>query len=118
MEILNYKCPNCSAGLEFNSKTQKMACEYCGNSYTVEELEELEEQKEEPLKEEDSRGHWEGFDPESGRRRNFCMELSFLRSRACGRKNSRSACVPLLHESDDHAGAVSGYLPAGLCDTI
>lgn len=56
MEILNYKCPNCSAGLEFNSKTQKMACEYCGNSYTVEELEELEEQKEEPLKEEDSRG--------------------------------------------------------------
>lgn len=50
MEILNYKCPNCSAGLEFNSKTQKMACEYCGNSYTVEELEELEEQKEEPLK--------------------------------------------------------------------
>ena len=41
MEILNYKCPNCSAGLEFNSKTQKMACEYCGNSYTVEELEEL-----------------------------------------------------------------------------
>ena len=52
MEILNYKCPNCSAGLEFNSKTQKMACEYCGNSYTVEELEELEEQKEEPLKEE------------------------------------------------------------------
>ena len=65
MEILNYKCPNCSAGLEFNSKTQKMACEYCGNSYTVEELEELEEQKEEPLKEEDSRGHWEGFDPES-----------------------------------------------------
>lgn len=58
-------CPNCSAGLEFNSKTQKMACEYCGNSYTVEELEELEEQKEEPLKEEDSRGHWEGFDPES-----------------------------------------------------
>ena len=45
MEILNYKCPNCSAGLEFNSKTQKMACEYCGNSYTVEELEELEEPK-------------------------------------------------------------------------
>ena len=65
MEILNYKCPNCSAGLEFNSKTQKMACEYCGNSYTVEELEELEEQKEEPLKEEDSRGHWEEFDPEA-----------------------------------------------------
>ena len=99
MEILNYKCPNCSAGLEFNSKTQKMACEYCGNSYTVEELEELEEQKEEPLKEEDSRGHWEGFDPESWNPDGgeiFCMELSFLRSRACGRKNSRSAlCAPI-----------------------
>lgn len=38
--VLNYKCPNCSAGLTFDSKTQKMTCQYCGSSYSIDELEE------------------------------------------------------------------------------
>ena len=63
MEVLNYKCPNCSAGLKFDSKTQKMACEYCGSSYSVEELEQIA-QEGEPLEEEDEKEHWEGFSPE------------------------------------------------------
>ena len=62
MEVLNYKCPNCSAGLKFDSSTQKMTCEYCGSSYTVEELEELV-QTADPLEKEDTKEHWEGFDP-------------------------------------------------------
>lgn len=45
-EILDYKCPNCSAPLIFDSKSQKMMCEFCGSSYTLEELELLK--KEEP----------------------------------------------------------------------
>ncbi|MDO4340124.1 MAG: hypothetical protein Q4C91_18870 [Eubacteriales bacterium] len=63
MDVLNYKCPNCTAGLVFDSKTQKMSCEYCGSTFTVEEL---EAQKEEELREEkeNSTGHWEGFSPE------------------------------------------------------
>ncbi|MBQ7370755.1 MAG: hypothetical protein IJW67_02530, partial [Blautia sp.] len=40
-DILNYKCPNCSAPLIFNSKTQKMTCDFCGSSYTLEELQEI-----------------------------------------------------------------------------
>ena len=32
-DTLNYKCPNCSAGLTFESKSQKMKCEYCGSTY-------------------------------------------------------------------------------------
>ena len=40
-DIQDYKCPNCSAPLVFNSKTQKMTCEFCGSSYTIEELQAL-----------------------------------------------------------------------------
>ena len=36
MDTVNYKCPNCSAGLAFDSKSQKMKCEYCGNTYSLE----------------------------------------------------------------------------------
>ena len=43
MDTVNYKCPNCSAGLAFDSKSQKMKCEYCGNTYSLEELEQLAE---------------------------------------------------------------------------
>ncbi len=31
------KCPNCDAPIEFDSSTQKMTCEYCGNEMTVDE---------------------------------------------------------------------------------
>ena len=42
METLDHKCPSCTANIPFNPKTQKWDCEYCGNSYTLEELNEFE----------------------------------------------------------------------------
>lgn len=62
MDVLNYKCPNCSAALVFDSKTQKMKCEYCGNTYSLEELDRLAEQQENIN--EDTEKHWKGFEPE------------------------------------------------------
>ena len=59
MDTVNYKCPNCSAGLAFDSKSQKMKCEYCGNTYSLEELEQLAEQQD--TVKEDTTTHWEGF---------------------------------------------------------
>lgn len=58
MDTVNYKCPNCSAGLAFDSKSQKMKCEYCGNAYSLEELEQLAEQQD--TVKEDTTTHWEG----------------------------------------------------------
>lgn len=63
MSVVNYQCPNCTAGLAFDSKTQKMSCEFCGSTFTVEELERMKEQEIRESKEETS-GHWEGFEPE------------------------------------------------------
>lgn len=38
MESVEYKCPNCSADLKFNPATQKLDCEYCLSSFTVDEI--------------------------------------------------------------------------------
>lgn len=62
MEVLNYQCPNCSAGLTFDSRTQKMVCEYCGSSFSMEELEAWKEEG--TQEEEDSTQHWEEFTPQ------------------------------------------------------
>ena len=42
METVDHKCPSCTAPLPFNPEIQKWKCEYCGNEYTLEELEKYE----------------------------------------------------------------------------
>lgn len=41
MESVEYKCPNCNADLKFNPQLQKLDCEYCLSSFTIEEVERL-----------------------------------------------------------------------------
>lgn len=41
MESVEYKCPNCNADLKFNPTTQKLECEYCLSSFTVEEIKQV-----------------------------------------------------------------------------
>lgn len=40
-QVTNYKCPSCTADLKFSAKSGKLECDYCGNSYSVEEIENL-----------------------------------------------------------------------------
>lgn len=40
-QVTNYKCPSCTGPLHFDSRTGKMECEYCGSSFTVNEIEAL-----------------------------------------------------------------------------
>ena len=46
-QITNYQCPACTGGLHFSSATGKLECEYCGSSFTVEEIEAFYAQKDE-----------------------------------------------------------------------
>lgn len=39
MEVTDYKCLSCSANLHFDPVTQKWSCDYCGSSYSLEDLE-------------------------------------------------------------------------------
>ena len=37
-QITNYQCPACTGPLQFSPYTGKLECEYCGSSFTTEEV--------------------------------------------------------------------------------
>ena len=46
-ELFEYKCPNCSGAIEFDSNTQKMKCPYCDSEFDVETLKNMDARLEE-----------------------------------------------------------------------
>lgn len=46
VQITNYQCPACTGPLQFSGATGKLECEYCGNSFEVEQVEALYAEKE------------------------------------------------------------------------
>ena len=40
-QITNYQCPACNGPLRFDGKLGKLCCDYCGSSFTVQEIEAL-----------------------------------------------------------------------------
>ena len=43
------RCANCGGVLEYSAELNKMVCSFCGSSYTIEELNEIEKAKEEKM---------------------------------------------------------------------
>lgn len=43
--VTNYQCPSCTGPLRFDEATGKLQCDYCGSSFTVEEVEKLYSEK-------------------------------------------------------------------------
>lgn len=41
-KVIDIKCPNCTATIKFDSKLQKLKCEYCGSVFTPEQIRKLE----------------------------------------------------------------------------
>jgi len=41
--LLEYKCPNCGADIEFDSNSQRMKCPYCDSEFDIEELKKAQE---------------------------------------------------------------------------
>ena len=46
-QITNYQCPACTGPLHFVGSSGRLECEYCGSSYSVQEIEALYADKEE-----------------------------------------------------------------------
>ena len=46
-QVVNYQCPSCTGPLHFDSATGKLACDFCGSTYEVAEIEALYAKKEE-----------------------------------------------------------------------
>ena len=64
-KISNYQCPSCTGPLRFDGKSGRLQCDYCGSSYSVQEIEALYRDKDEAAAQamEDSvsaEGEWTG----------------------------------------------------------
>ena len=46
-QVTNYQCPACTGPLHFDGKIGKLKCDYCGSTFTVEEIEKLYKAKNE-----------------------------------------------------------------------
>ena len=46
-QITNYQCPACTGPLKYAGDSGKLECEYCGSSFSVQEIEALFEEKDE-----------------------------------------------------------------------
>ena len=44
MNVFSTKCPSCSAKIPFDPKTQKWVCDYCGGTFTAEQIKSFEAQ--------------------------------------------------------------------------
>ncbi|CDG04995.1 Putative uncharacterized protein yniI [Lactococcus lactis subsp. lactis A12] len=45
-QVLTHKCPNCGGPLLFEPKNQKFHCEYCGSTFTEQEVSDFEAKQE------------------------------------------------------------------------
>ena len=46
-QVTNYQCPACTGPLNFDPDTGNVACDFCGSSYALAEIEALYAQKDE-----------------------------------------------------------------------
>ena len=46
-QISNYKCPACTGPLRYDGKSGRLQCDYCGSSFSVQEIEALYKEKDE-----------------------------------------------------------------------
>ncbi len=44
-QITNYQCPACTGPLHYDGKTGRLLCDYCGSSFSVEEIEKIYHEK-------------------------------------------------------------------------
>ena len=44
-QITTYQCPSCTGPLHFDGKIGKLKCDYCGSTFSVQEIEKLYEAK-------------------------------------------------------------------------
>ena len=61
-DVLSFKCPCCVAPLEFNGDQGQMTCEYCGSSFTMEQVKAA--QQADALDGENSEMTWQTNEPE------------------------------------------------------
>ena len=107
MESLVYKCPNCYAELKFSASDQLFKCDYCGSSFTEQEMKEVAAQNE---------AHADlGPEPEAQQEDDFSEHTSVYHCNSCGASimaddNTAATFCYYCHNPVILTGRVSGDL--------
>jgi len=73
IQVLEYKCPCCDAGLIFGNETQKLTCEYCDNSFEIETVKAYNES----IKQKDDVFDWENIETQKWTQEEQCSMHEF-----------------------------------------
>lgn len=65
MDAVQYKCPNCNADLKFDPDTQKLNCEYCLSSFSVEEVQQICQEAENSIPDHEEEKNKEEFEEQT-----------------------------------------------------
>ncbi|MDD2981049.1 MAG: hypothetical protein PHN80_13920 [Hespellia sp.] len=77
---ISYKCPSCGGTITWNSKKQKMVCEYCDTEFTEEQIEVIEEES--TAENTQSQMEWGDYDTQAEGRKLEHMKIHICQS--CG----------------------------------
>lgn len=105
-EIKNYQCPACTGPLHYSAETGRLECDYCGSSYTAEEIENLlAEKKPEKWNTSGLQNGW--GDEEEGMRVYQCPSCS---AQLIGRETEGSFSCPYCGNPSVVPGQFAGLL--------
>ena len=65
MDAVQYKCPNCNAELKFDPDTQRLNCEYCMSSFSVEEVQQICQEAENSIPDQEEENNKEEFEEQT-----------------------------------------------------
>ena len=71
MEVVNCKCPNCMAPLEFDAGSQKMTCEFCNASFDVEAVRQFDDSVRKA--EEKTEPEWGKYEGDQWNEEGYCL---------------------------------------------
>lgn len=110
-QIVNYKCPNCGAPMEFGIASQKWECHFCESSFSLEELPKIEAQEGSERPEGPEQATWvpETFQDHE----TVAYTCPDCGGKVLADRNTASTFCPYCHSPTVIAGRLSGeYRPA------
>ena len=115
-QVTNYQCPACTGPLHFDGASGKLLCDYCGSSYSVEDMEALYAEKDETAVRRGLRrlGHLRP-QPRLGRGggRPARLQLPVVRGGASVRRIDGGVELSVLRQSVHHPRPAVRGAPAG-----
>lgn len=113
MSVLEYKCPCCGGGINFDSSTQKMVCPFCDSSFDTESLKQYDAELNNKI---ENKYDWEAYNDSTGSGSWSSEEMETLNGYMCpscggeiiGDKNTAATSCPYCNNPAINMKKLSG----------